>query len=354
MNSKTNSKYNKNKYNKNKYNKNKYNKNKLQRGGTNLSVHALTYNLSWASQKNILMGSEEDFVRKCQSINRNCYEEALNKIEELHNKKNFDVIGIQEVDDVELVSKIRKKTGLQGWYRGATWNSEAKAYSGCAILWNTIMLGTMASSKTINLAEPDDKGECDARTCCIINTTKDINLIVAHFPWLTSLDKVREVNEIISMHISSNGPIIILADTNDYETFISKEHPLIIKNKELSHGLTKQDAKKHLTSCCWHIKDHPKKYGHFTTTGDYILSENVKNINIPIPIPSNAITETTLYSDHMPIIATVILKVDDLVAQQTRRSSKRKTYKKNIYTGLKTLYDKAISFRRRSKTISVV
>ena len=342
MTSKTNKRYKKNK------------RNKLQKGGTNLSVQALTYNLSWASQKNILMGSEEDFVGKCQSISRNCYEEALNKIEELHNKKNFDVIGIQEVDDVELVSKIRKKTGLQGWYRGATWNSEAKAYSGCAILWNTIMLGTMASSKTINLAEPDDKGECDARTCCIINTTKDINLIVAHFPWLTTQDNVRKVSEIITMHISSNGPIIILADTNDSKTFISKEHPLLIKNKELSHGLIKQDAKKNLTSCCWHVKDHPKNYGHLTDTGDYILSENVQNIKIPIPKPTNDSTEKNLYSDHMPVVANVILKVSDLAAQQSRRSSKRKTYKKKIYDKFKTLYDSAKTFRRRSKTISVV
>ena len=325
-----------------------------QNGGA-LSVSALTYNLSWASQKNILMGSEEDFVKQCQSINRNCYEEALTKIEELHKIKNFDVIGIQEVDDVELVSKIRKKTGLQGWYRGATWNSEAKAYSGCAILWNTNTLGTMASSKTINLAEPDDKGECDARTCCIINTTKDINLIVAHFPWLTTLDNVRKVSEIITMHISSNGPIIILADTNDSKTFISKEHPLLIKNKELSHGLIKQDAKKNLTSCCWHVKDHPKNYGHLTDTGDYILSENVQNIKIQIPKPTNDSTEATLFSDHMPVVATVILKVDDLtVPQQTRQSSKRKTYKKKIYDKFKTLYDSAKTFRRRSKTISVV
>ena len=335
----------------------RYKRNKLQRGGTNLSVHALTYNLSWASQKNILMGSEEDFVKQCQSINRNCYEEALTKIEELHKIKNFDVIGIQEVDDVELVSKIRKKTGLQGWYRGATWNSEAKAYSGCAILWNTNMLGTMASSKTINLAEPDDKGECDARTCCIINTTKDINLIVAHFPWLTTLDNVRKVSEIITMHISSNGPIIILADTNDSKTFISKEHPLLIKNKELSHGLIQQDAKKNLTSCCWHVKDHPKNYGHLTDTGDYILSENVQNIKIPIPKPTNDSTEKNLYSDHMPVVANVILKVSDLAAQQSKQSkqsSKRKTYKKKIYDKFKTLYDSAKTFRRRSKTISVV
>ena len=34
-----------------KTNKNKLNKNKLQKGGTNINVQALTYNLSWASQK---------------------------------------------------------------------------------------------------------------------------------------------------------------------------------------------------------------------------------------------------------------------------------------------------------------
>ena len=338
-----------------KTNKNKLNKNKLQKGGTNINVQALTYNLSWASQKNIVAGSEEDFVRQCQSINRNCYEEALKKITELHKEFQFDIIGIQEVDHPELVSEICKITGLKGWYRGATWNSEAKAYSGCAIFWNIGTLGTMASCKTINLAQLDDKkDEWDARTCCIINTTKDINLIVAHFPWLTSNDDVRKISEIISTHISSNGPIIILADSNDSKTFISNDNPLIIKNKALSHGLTKQDAKKMLTSCCWHIKDHPKKYGHLTSTGDYILSENVQNIKIPITKPTNDSTEKNLYSDHMPVVANVILKVSDLAAQQTRQSSKRKTYKKKIYDKFKTLYDSAKTFRRRSKTISVV
>ena len=215
----------------------------------------------------------------------------------------------------------------------------------------------MVSSKTINLAQLDDTEDelvWDARTCCIINTTKDINLIVAHFPWLTSNDDVRKISEIISTHISSNGPIIILADTNDSKTFISKQHPLVIKNKALSHGLSKQDAQKMLTSCCWHEKDHPKNYGHLTDTGDYILSENVQNIKIQIPKPTNDSTETTLFSDHMPVVATVILKVSGLVSQQTRQSSKRKTYKKKIYDKFKTIYDNAKTFRRRSKTISVV
>ena len=69
----------------NKINKKKTQKNKvvkyIQKGGFNLLVQALTYNLSWASQKNVVAGSEEDFVRRCNSLNRNCYEEALNKIE---------------------------------------------------------------------------------------------------------------------------------------------------------------------------------------------------------------------------------------------------------------------------------
>lgn len=328
----------------NKINKKKTQKNKvvkyIQKGGTNLPIQALTYNLSWASQKNVVAGSEEDFVRRCNSLNRNCYEEALNKIEELHKEINFDVIGIQEVADSELVTKIRKKTGLQGWYRGATWNSKAKAYSGCAIFWNTGLLGTMASSKTINLAQPDDDGECDARTCCIINTTMDINLIVAHFPWLNNKGDVSNISKIISTHISSNGPIIILADTNDSKTLISKENPLIIKNKALSHGLMEQEAKTILNSCCWHEHNH-ENYKHLTDTGDYILSENVENIRIPITIPTNHKTDKRLYSDHMPVIGTVILKVPKLTSQ---RSYARK---------FRTIYDKFKTLKSR-KSVSVV
>jgi endonuclease/exonuclease/phosphatase family metal-dependent hydrolase len=331
----------------NKINKKKTQKNKLakyiQKGGVNLSVQALTYNLSWASQENKLAGSEEDFVRRCNYLNRNCYEEALNKIEELHKEINFDVIGIQEVADPELVTKIRKKTGLQGWYRGATWNSKAKAYSGCAIFWNTGLLGTMASSKTINLAQPDDDGECDARTCCIINTTMDINLIVAHFPWLNNKGDVSNISKIISTHISSNGPIIILADTNDSKTLISKENPLIIKNKALSHGLMEFEAQMRLNSCCWHEQSH-KEYKHLTDTGDYILSENVENIRIPITIPTNHKTDKRLYSDHMPVIGTVILKVPKLSSQRSYASKFR-----TIYDKFKTL-----KTRKSRKSVTIV
>ena len=296
----------------------KYNNNKeteyTQHGGS-LEVQALTYNLSWASQKKTIAGSEADFVKRCLSINRDCYKKALTKIKRLHNIYEFDVIGIQEVEDPDLVTSICKKTGLDGWYRGATWHSEEKIYSGCAIMWNTQTLGTMETGKTINLA-PVDK---DARTCIIITTSKNINLIVAHFPWLTTRLDVKAVTDIINAHITSDGPIIILADTNDYNTFITKETPLIIKNKFLSHGLSKKEVRKLLKSCCWHKPGH--KYPNFNDTGDYILSENVDPINIASHHPSNDDKEMALYSDHMPVAATIILPYNrEKTSSSTRKS----------------------------------
>jgi endonuclease/exonuclease/phosphatase family metal-dependent hydrolase len=286
------------------------NKKYKQKGGTFPEIQALTYNLSWASQKKVVAGSEADFVEQCISIKRDCYAEALKKITELHKTFKFDIIGIQEVEDANLVTTICKNTGLSGWYRGATWNSIANIYSGCAIIWNTNTLGTMETSKTINLAHVDknNKFKCDARTCCIVTTSKDVNLIVAHFPWLNTREDIFAITEIIDAHISSHGPIIILADTNDSKTLISNEFPLIIKNKALSHGLSKKEAREVLNSCCWHKKkEKVEDYDHLTDTGDYILSENVRNIRIPISHPTNEPSETELYSDHMPVIASIII-----------------------------------------------
>ena len=281
----------------------------------NFEVRALTYNLSWASQKKAIAGSEADFVEACINKKIDCYKEALKQIQLLHFSYDFDVIGIQEVEDPDLVTSICKKTGLDGWYRGATWHSEEKIYSGCAIMWNTQTLGTMETGKTINLA-PVDK---DARTCIIITTSKNINLIVAHFPWLTTRLDVKAVTDIINAHITSDGPIIILADTNDYNTFITKETPLIIKNKFLSHGLSKKEVRKLLKSCCWHKPGH--KYPNFNDTGDYILSENVDPINIASHHPSNDDKELALYSDHMPVAATIILPYNrEKTSSSTRKS----------------------------------
>ena len=306
----------------------------IQSGGNDLptTVTALTYNLSWASQAKVELGSEEDFVRQCKLIGRDCYVKALEKIGELHRIHKFDVLGIQEVQDIDLVTTIMEKTTLTGWYRGATWNSDKKVYSGCALIWNTITLGTMKTGKTINLAKPDKDNKCDARTCCIVTTSKDINLIVAHFPWINNQGDILSISEIINAHISSNGPIIILTDANDGNTLISKEKPLVIRGKKLSHGLSQVEAKATLKTCCWHEKDNKNKWKHMTDTGDYILSENVTHIGIPqgIKIPSNDINEAKLYSDHMPVMATISLK------PQQQQTQQQQTQKKNIPWNIST------------------
>jgi endonuclease/exonuclease/phosphatase family metal-dependent hydrolase len=178
----------------------------------------------------------------------------------------------------------------------------------------------MKTGKTINLAKPDKDNICDARTCCIVTTSKDINLIVAHFPWIKEEIHIKAITEIINAHISSNGPIIILTDANDGETLISKEKPLVIRGKKLSHGLSQVEAKETLKTCCWHEKDNKKQWKHMEDTGDYILSENVTYIGIPKEIekPSNDISESDLYSDHMPVMATISLK-PQYTQQQTQK-----------------------------------
>jgi exonuclease III len=304
----------------------------IQNGGTiPRTLEALTYNLSWASQANVIDGSEADFVEQCKEKKRDCYKKAIKKIGELHKKHKFDVLGIQEVQHVDLVTSIMEETTLTGWYRGATWNSMAKVYSGCALIWNTDTLGTMKTGKTINLAKPDKDNKCDARTCCIVTTSKDINLIVAHFPWINKQSDIYAITEIINEHISSNGPIIILVDANDGNTLISKDNPLVIKDKKLSHGLSQQQAKAHLKTCCWHKKGH--LYSHFSDTGDYILAENVFKIGIPpeMKTPTNEQSEEhDLYSDHMPVLATIALSSGPLTERLRTKTRIIKNYNTKI------------------------
>ena len=100
----------------------------------------------------------------------------------------------------------------------------------------------------------------------------------------------------------------------------------------ISHGLTKDEAQKHLRTCCWHEKNHSKNWQHMTDTGDYILSENVIKIGLPptIKVPTNETTETNLYSDHMPVMATIEL-VRGSAIEKTRAT------KKNSKKGIRAL-----------------
>ena len=140
---------------------------------------------------------------------------------------------------------------------------------------------------------------------------------------------------------------IILADTNDEKTLISSTRPLTIKNKNLSHGLTVDAAQQKLNSCCWHKIGH--NYEHFTGTGDYILSENVKDIKIPFDHPSNDRKEKELYSDHMPVIANVELTnlpVTPITSTRPIASAVSNSSKKSRVT---TFFNTIIPYMLKSK-----
>jgi endonuclease/exonuclease/phosphatase family metal-dependent hydrolase len=300
-----------------------------------IQIKVLTYNLSWASQKNIIAGSEADFVERCQELGRDCFQEAKKLIDKLNKAHTFDIIGIQEAEHPTLVQDIVSITELKGIYRYATWHNTVNVYAGGAIFWNTNKLGKMKHCKTINLAPIDDNGNyTDSRPCGIVTTDKDINIIVAHFAWFDNRKYIQYVQTLFNHHISNNGPIIILADTNDSETLISHENPLIIKNRNLSYGLSKNDAKTKLKSCCWHKTKQQSStgvpysgYKHFNTTGDYILSEHVQDIKLAINSPSNALSVKDLYSDHLPVIATVVINVPHIIKTVLSRSSTLKKIK---------------------------
>ena len=282
-------------------------------------LRVLSYNMSFASQLNIPMGSEQDFVEQCQNVDRLCYSAALKRIAYLNKKQKLDVVGIQECEDPKMVDKIKRKlTHLDCYYRAGVWNEYVSKYAGALIMWDSTILGTLKNACTIDLAYAGSD-EKDARPCGIVTTTRNITLIVAHFPWLTDEKIKKKIEDHISAHILLESNIIIMADTNDAKTFIHKEAPLIIKGRSLSQNMTKKNLQKKLKTCCWHKENNTMGYQNYDDTGDYILAENVLNIQIPeLPTkkhvgrkriyPKNTEDSTELYSDHTPVIAQVLIQ----------------------------------------------
>lgn len=68
-------------------------------------INVLTYNISWATQANKVLGSEADFVKACQKKYKlggvQCINNAINNLSKL---PSLDLIGLQEVN-----SEIEKK-----------------------------------------------------------------------------------------------------------------------------------------------------------------------------------------------------------------------------------------------------
>jgi len=267
-------------------------------------INVLSYNMSWATQVNKMLGSEADFVEACQKNHKKggfqCTKDAITNIGKLD---KIDLIGLQEVNSALEQEIMKVQPSLKKYERGLTKQAIV------SILWNPEIFGEKIYSASLNLLKSDD------RPCLILITKKDditYVLINLHMPWSINRDEASYnlnnfINKTKNIKQYMSGKIIMMGDFNDPKTTIHLNNPFIIKlNNEvikLNYNLTKNKAKKTLKSCCWHKPKH--KYKYFSDSGDYILvNKNIKQKSIKIPaIFKKSGRVNRLFSDHMPVLS---------------------------------------------------
>lgn len=274
-----------------------------------MEINVLTYNMSWATQKNILTGSEKDFVAACQQKykkgGKQCTKNAIKNIGTL---PKLDLMFIQEVNS-DIEKRIMKvQPNLKDYKRAKI------GISIVSTLWNPEVFGKLIFEASLNLTN----SKKNVRPCQILVFEKTDNesilLINVHLPHkkkfmereMKKIQKKIFSNEFLQKVISNEKiKIIFGGDFNDDKTYIHNNKPLIINKVKLTHKKTKKQAKKTLKSCCW--KKNPKKY--FSDTGDYILvNKNVKQLEIEIPkIFKKKGRQNRLFSDHMPVFSRLVI-----------------------------------------------
>jgi len=267
-------------------------------------MYALTCNLSFASQKNLQVGSEADFVRACQRRKRPCFRNLLAGLDGL--RERIAVAGFQEVvaDQPETMAALRAiLPALDAEYVASVWHGSALV--SCMLRWNTDALGTAVWSVTSDL----DVG----RPVGVVVTRRDADgavflLVVAHFPWLATEDDLHAVEGRLATLLPPRSILpatalpIVMADTNDAQTLLHLGRPLRLgRHLRVHPGKTREQLRAHLKTCCWHETGH--RYGHMTDTGDYVLSTHVEQQYVPRSFEAHR--DDPFASDHLPVVARV-------------------------------------------------
>ncbi len=272
-------------------------------------INVLSYNISWATQVNKILGSEADFVEACQQQykigGKQCIKNAIKNIAKL---PQLDLVGLQEVNSSIEKKIMRIQPSLKKFKRATIGRSTV------SILWNSKLFGDLINDHALNLAKDDD------RPCLILVFKKKEEILIVinvHMPWANNMphaikileNYIKKNNILKNYFFDSKTKIIMMGDFNDSKTTIYRTKPLIIKNNKktikLKHNKTKKQARKTLKSCCWHKSKH--KYKHFDGTGDYILvNKNIKQKSLKIPeIFRKAGRMHKLFSDHKPVLSVV-------------------------------------------------
>ena len=272
-----------------------------------MEINVLTYNMSWATQENIVAGTEKEFVEACLEEYKNGGKQCTkNAIKNIGNIPKLDLMFIQEVNS-NLEKKIMKvQTKLKKYKRIKQGSSIVST------LWNPNIFGKLIFEDFFNLIPL----KISARPCLILIFKRQNNELIVvinlHFPHkknikiaIKTLQRRLSNNKMLKKRISNETKIIMGGDFNDYKTFIHKNKPLTINKIKLSHKKTKKQANKTLKSCCW--KKNPNEY--FPDTGDYILvNKNIKQLEIEIPkIFKKKGRKNRLFSDHMPVFSRLVI-----------------------------------------------
>ena len=306
-----------------------------------------SYNISWATQLNDApwFASEADFVTECQRRypgegGKKCFDNAIKSINEAINEHDIKLIGFQEVaptgDSSEELKTFSEK--LNWAFDHSTYtdtremgDDKKPVTTALVSMWDPTIFGNIVKGEIFNLTE-DDK---DNRPCTIIITNNTI-IINAHFPWVTpeNLEKCQEkisteLNKMLRVTseektatLKEIDHIIFVGDTNDAEGLINSENPLVLHGDnfefKLHNGLTQEDTKEKLRTCCWHAPGH-KYYQENKSPGDYAIIMKIeekkpnKFETVFLDRTHHHIIETErprpppvdLKSDHDPIITTV-------------------------------------------------
>lgn len=269
------------------------------------SLYALTYNLSFASQKDEVVGSEADFVRECRARDRRCYDALIDGLSKL--PERIAVAGFQEVvvdEEVQFAKLRRVLPALDQEYVATVWVEAAAALVSCMLRWNSSVLGHMRWSTTFDL----DVGRPVGMVVTQTEGGRQFLLVVCHFPWLTDKRTLADVEKAIASHmppsriLGSDAHPIVMADTNDAATLLHAERPLRLgRTWRVHQGKTRSQLRAMLKTCCWHEKGH--RYGHMTDTGDYVLSIGVEQQYVPRHFAKHR--DEAFASDHLPVVARI-------------------------------------------------